>query len=144
MIKVISNFARPSMIYLCWNDAVKMLKSVNIVLDVSVSNMISSFVLLRLTVLNAHILAANFRIYWHCSHRHNLEYFDLKSHLVWDTVRAPYYAGCLLKLQVWLRISGHLCTTGVKKCKTKWQKWKETGFSYFDSFSTLDPVINQI
>ena len=27
-------------------------------------------------------IAANFRIYWHCSLGHNLEYFDLKSHLV--------------------------------------------------------------
>ena len=33
----------------------KMLRSENIVPDVSVSNMISFFLLLRLTVLNAHI-----------------------------------------------------------------------------------------
>ena len=93
----------------------KMLRSENIVPDVSVSNMISFFLLLRLTVLNARILAANFRIYRHCSHQHNLKYFDLKSHLVSDNVRA----GCLLKWQVWPRISGHLCTIGVKRCKKR-------------------------
>ena len=33
---------------------------------------------------------ANFRIYWHCSLGHNLEYFDLKSHLV-----SEYHVYCL-------------------------------------------------
>ena len=68
-------------------------------------------------------LAANFKIY---SRGHKLKYFDLKSHLVWDNVRASDYAGCLLKERVWPRISGHLCWAIIL---SRWKSEKKMGNS---------------
>ena len=99
MVEVIPNFSRSSKLHTivlrCWEKyenaefSKHCLQSV--FSSVSVSTMISFLVLLRLTELNiAHILAANLRIYRPppCSHWHNFEYFDLKSHLVSENVRA--------------------------------------------------------